>query len=65
MVDSMIEKRSRYSTLLDVLEDDNKNVDGMSDSNLLKDMCRQIDRALPKTRIDNINIRPAAPQANQ
>ena len=47
--------------MLDVLDDE----DGMSDSNLLKDMCRQIDRALPRTKVDGLQLRPAGNQPSQ
>lgn len=41
--DSVAERKSRYSTLLNALEDSNVNDEHlMSDSKLLKDMCKVI-----------------------
>lgn len=40
--DSAVEKRSRYSTLLNELDQTDNRDTGMSDSNLLKDLCKQI-----------------------
>ena len=41
--DSLAEKKSRYSTLLDALEETKGNEENhMSDSKLLKDMCKVI-----------------------
>ena len=52
--DSMAEKKSRYSTMLDALEESKLNADNMmSDSKLLKDMCKTIERALPSTKNDH------------
>jgi hypothetical protein len=52
--DSAIEKKSKYSTLLNALEDTKLKEDNMmSDSNLLKDMCKVIDKALPSNKHDN------------
>lgn len=45
------EKRSRYSTLLNDLDRTN-DPPTMSDSNLLKDLCKQIERALPSRKKD-------------
>ena len=50
----MAEKRSRYSTLLDALEETKGHDENhMSDSKLLKDMCKVIEKALPTTKYDN------------
>ena len=50
----MVEKKSRYSTMLDALEESKVNEDHhMSDSKLLKDMCKVIEKALPSTKQDN------------
>jgi hypothetical protein len=51
MEDSMVEKKSRYSTLLDELEN-TKLHEEMTDSKLLKDMCKQIEKVLPSNKHD-------------
>lgn len=50
-MDSAIEKKSKYSTLLDALEESKiPEEHHMSDSKLLKDMCKAIEKALPKNQ---------------
>jgi hypothetical protein len=51
--DSVAERKSRYSTLLNALEDSKVNDEHlMSDSKLLKDMCKVIEKALPSNKND-------------
>ena len=51
--DSNIERKSRYSTMLDGLEESMvPHEHQMSDSKLLKDMCKVIEKALPSSKFD-------------
>lgn len=55
-----VEQRSRYSTLLDILNEtsqkDKKEI-MMSDSNVLEEICKEIGRALPRTKILDTDIK--------
>jgi hypothetical protein len=59
--DSQIVKKSKYSTLLNGISQTNLN--DMSDSKMLYDLCKQIDKAIPQSSSHNeFNIKGSFPE---
>lgn len=58
--DSQIERKSRYSTLLHGISQANLN--DLSDSKVLYDLCKQIDKAIPQNKHENLNIKGSFPE---